>query len=379
MPDPLIYGKALVVATATSAVMFWTVLAVWGRGRQRIHSACVASIGGGLAAGCIVLSLPGTWPPVNALDRFLTLVAPAVLAIEWIAGLNWVSRWFAWAMRLGLATLIPRTLLHGSAYLSGMDDDWVLWQVVMALVICSVLLAVVWSSLACLSHRSPGASISLSLSMATLAAGLAVTLAGYIRGGAAVLPWVAGVSVATLFITVIGRKVATQVGVEAQVGVDAPVIVAMGVVGLFGTLFIGRFFGEISTARALTMLLAPILCWVSEIPWLRNRNPWLLGSLRLVFVAIPLMTILGLAKRDFDREMAPLLAAAEASQFPAECEHREWYSPRIAVWAVNHTVAGLLDHGNLNWQEVTDACSAFAASPVVAHESTGVHRCLSCW
>jgi hypothetical protein len=79
------------------------------------------------------------------------------------------------------------------------------------------------------------------------------------------------------------------------------------VVGLFGLLFIGLYFGRLSTAAALAMLLAPLLCWATEIPILRNRSPRIVGSLRLVLVAIPLLVVLSLAKRDFDRNMAPLL------------------------------------------------------------------------
>ncbi len=60
-----------------------------------------------------------------------------------------------------------------------------------------------------------------------------------------------------------------------------PAILGIGVVGLFGLLFIGRFFGRLSTGCALTMLLAPLLCWVTEMPLLRHRKPWLVGSLRL--------------------------------------------------------------------------------------------------
>ena len=94
---------------------------------------------------------------------------------------------------------------------------------------------------------------------------------------------------------------------------SAPSIVGVGVVGLFGLLFLGRFFGRLSTGCALAMLLSPLMCWVAEIPRLRPRQPWLLGSLRLVLVAIPLLVVLAAAKRDFDRDMAPLLGNMQAA------------------------------------------------------------------
>lgn len=55
------------------------------------------------------------------------------------------------------------------------------------------------------------------------------------------------------------------------------------------------------------MLLAPHLCWVTELPFLRHRNPWFLGSIRLIIVSTALAFVLFAAKRDFDRDMAPLL------------------------------------------------------------------------
>ena len=84
-------------------------------------------------------------------------------------------------------------------------------------------------------------------------------------------------------------------------------ILGIGVVSLFGVLFVGRFFGRLSTGCAIAMLLAPLLCWVTEMPLLRHRKPGLVGLLRLMLVAIPLVIVLTLAKQNFDRDMAPLI------------------------------------------------------------------------
>ena len=84
-------------------------------------------------------------------------------------------------------------------------------------------------------------------------------------------------------------------------------LIGIGVVGLFGVLFIGRFFGRLSTGCTVVILLAPLLCWVSETPLLRHRKPWFIGSVRLLLVAIPLAAVLALAKLEFDQKMAPLL------------------------------------------------------------------------
>ena len=73
-----------------------------------------------------------------------------------------------------------------------------------------------------------------------------------------------------------------------------------------------HFFGELSAVSALAILLAPLLCWATEIRLLRHRKPWIVGSVRLVLVAIPLMLVLTEAKSDFDRDMAPLLVPTSA-------------------------------------------------------------------
>jgi hypothetical protein len=78
-------------------------------------------------------------------------------------------------------------------------------------------------------------------------------------------------------------------------------------VGLFGVLFIGIFFGRLAILSALTMLLAPLLCWSTELPLFRQQKTWLVGSIRLGLVTLVLLGVLAVAKRTFDRDMAPLL------------------------------------------------------------------------
>lgn len=102
-------------------------------------------------------------------------------------------------------------------------------------------------------------------------------------------------------------------------------IISIGVVGLFGLLFIGRYFGRLSAGKELSILLAPLLCWVSEIPLVRRRRPWIVGSLRLAMVAIPLVMVLGAAKKEFDRDMAPLLGRV------SRAATRVHDTPRLAV------------------------------------------------
>ena len=313
MPDPLLYMNAIGVAVIVSTL---SVLAM-ARARKNsgptwLSSSCVVGMSLGLALGYYVLALHLAWPPMNGLDRFLTLVLPAALVIELVAGFDRVSRPLAWLLRMSLAAATPRILLHGSVYLSG--DEWPLWQAVMTLAVCALLLACLWGLLSWLSQRSPGVSIPFALIQAILCAGLTVMMAGYIQGGAAAFPLVATLVATTIAARLIRKHSTPREDVDTPAireDVTAPAILGIGVVSLFGLLFIGRFFGRLSTGSALTMLLAPLLCWAMEMPRLRSQKPWVVGALRLTLVAIPLLVVLTLAKRDFDRDMLPLLGKVQ--------------------------------------------------------------------
>jgi hypothetical protein len=308
MPDPQLYLQAMLTAAIASAISVLAMASLKrSAGMTWLNSACVVGIGVGLSAGYHVLALRLTWPPVSGLNRFLTIVIPAAVAIELAAGFESVPHWFAWSLRLGLAATIPRILLHNSVYLSDSDFTWPLWQASLILVGCGVLVAALWSLLTWLNQRSSGVSIPLALSLTIQCAGITIMLAGYIKGGAAAFPLAATLAATTGGTWLISKRSGTSPRI------CNPAIIGIGVVGLSGLLLIGRFFGELSTTSALTMLLAPLLCWVTETPWLRNRKPWLVGLIRLVLVAIPLLWVLAEAKSDFDRDMAPLLTHASVA------------------------------------------------------------------
>ena len=296
MPEPKLYLLAM-AASAIASLLFALVVTAVARpaSSTRLNIASILGIGFGLAVGYKVLALRLAWPPANGLDRLLLIVVPSALGIELIAAFPRAPRSLSWAMRICLAVAAPRILLHGSVYLSGPGSDRELWQSAAQLVFCSILLIGTWGLLTMLSARLPGISIPLALAMTAQSGGLTIMMAGYIKGGASTIPFAAALAATTIAICLM-RKQARQSGA-----------IGIGVIGLFGVLFIGRFFGRLSTVCALTLLLAPLLLWVSEMPFLRHRRPWLVVSLRLLLVAIPLAVVLVLAKQDFDREMAPLL------------------------------------------------------------------------
>ena len=273
-------------------------------GMTWLNSFSVVGIGVGLSVGYRVLALQLAWPPVSSLDRFLTLVIPAAAAIELVAGFDSVAKWFAWFLRVILAAATPRILLHDSVYLSDSDFTWSLWEASATLTCCGVLIAALWSLLAWLHSRSPGVSIPLALSLTVQCAGITVMLAGYIKGGAAAFPLAATLTTTTGVVWLFKKRSGNPTEI-CEFG-----IIGIGVVGLSSLLIIGRFFGGLSTYSALTIQLAPLLCWATEIPYLRHRNRWIVDLIRLLLVAIPLLWILAEAKSHFDRDMAPLLTRA---------------------------------------------------------------------
>ena len=180
-------------------------------------------------------------------------------------------------------------------------------------------LLTVWGLMSRLASVSPGVSNPLSICLATQCCGLTVMMAGYIKGGAAAFPLAATVAASAISAWIVPQRARLTRNFTDQA------IISIGVVGLFGLLFIGRYFGRLSAGKELSILLAPLLCWVSEIPLVRRRRPWIVGSLRLAMVAIPLVMVLGAAKKEFDRDMAPLLGRV------SRAATRVHDTPRLAV------------------------------------------------
>jgi hypothetical protein len=297
MPDPRLYLLAM-AASVIASLLFVLATAALTRPANAtgLNIASISGIGFGLAVGYKILALNLVWPPTNGLDRLLLLIVPITIGIELLAGFPYIPQWIAWLMRICLAAAAPRILLHGSVYLIGQGSDRDVWQSSAQLVLCSLFLIGTWRLMALLSVRLPGISIPVALAMTTQCAGLTIMMAGYIKGGAATIP-LAAVLVGTTVGTYLMRKATNLRGT-----------IGIGVVGLFGVLFIGRFFGRLSTLCALTLLLAPLLLWTLEIPLFRHRKPWIVGVSRLLLVAIPLAVVLILAKQDFDLKMGPLLS-----------------------------------------------------------------------
>src|SRR5579863_6278151 len=199
MPDPVLFLKAIVASGAVSAIVAATITLLWRpASASRINAACISGLAFGAVVGYRVLGLAPHWPPVDGLDRFLLVLFPAAVVIELIAGVHGVPRWLAWVLRIGLAAVAGRVLLHGSSYLDGSSSDWTAGQTWIALIVCAAVLAIVWGLVVWLWQRRGGISISIAVSQTCVAAGMALMLSGYLTGGKAALPLAAGLAGATI-------------------------------------------------------------------------------------------------------------------------------------------------------------------------------------
>jgi hypothetical protein len=122
-------------------------------------------------------------------------------------------------------------------------------------------------------------------------------LSGNASGGQLGLPLAGAVAGATLASLLLAGKPEVQ-------GVLGP-----GVVGLFALLVAGRFFSDLTTTNALLLFFAPLLCWLTELPYVRTQRPWIRVALGVVLVAIPVTLAVAQAQRSF-------VEASKASSSP---------------------------------------------------------------
>ncbi|HWB11884.1 MAG TPA: hypothetical protein VG826_21820 [Pirellulales bacterium] len=300
MPDPITCLLAVLAAAGTSAIV---VLVLGGPGRPasaaRINAATIAGVGAGLAAGYGVLQIQPEWPPATGLERFLTIVLPAVIGVELLAVVLRLPQALTLLLRAGLAISTARILLHDSVYLRGAGDEPT-WRVPLLLALGGTVLAAEWGLLLRLNRRAPGVSLPLALAASLVCGGAAIMLAGYLAGGEATLPPAAALAGAALASAGIGRSA-------------APGTIGIGLLALFGLLFLGRFFGAVPTGQGLTVLLAPLACWAAEHPAVKNRRPWATFFLRWGLIAVPLIVVLMLAKRNFERGLGRLMSVESAT------------------------------------------------------------------
>jgi hypothetical protein len=336
MPDPFQYSMALLAALVITVIASLGLLRLCTMRATTMSLArfvFVPAILCGLLSGYRVLDFEWPWPPGNALSRFLTLLLPSALLIELLAagvngfpagnskpgGLRWAQRAGS-GLRLVLFATAGRVLWHDSVYLQPLSDsvaeNGVRWLPLLILSFGILAIYGAWISLKQLASRGiasslePG-SLVASLSMSILTTGLATMLAGYIKGGAASLPLGGSLAAAALILSWPVRRpskvAADDAGVHAAIQMSTSLI-GIGVMALFCLLWIGRFFGQLSTLDVALLFLAPQCCWVSEFARISNCSVRLRCAIRLLAVSVPLAIVIYFRWQQFAQKMEPLIA-----------------------------------------------------------------------
>jgi hypothetical protein len=295
--DPMLILAALAVAALVAAAVF--LLCSWpGRTIRtaRTSAGGVLGVALGFYAGCWWLGLRPHWPPREDQDRFLFLLLPAVVGVELLVAFAGRLPRLVWLLRLLVAAVAARILLHDTNYLTDLAGpgtrEWTTTQAWLVLGGLAAVLAGVWLALVWLARRRPGRSIPLAVALTCGGAAVIVMLSGYATGGQMGLPLAAAL---------VGVLAASLMMRQPHLG-DG--VLGLGVVGLFALLVVGRFFGQLATGYAALVFFGLSLAWLPELPFLRRVGPRLRGVARVVLVAIPVVVALTLAQQKFARDSA---------------------------------------------------------------------------
>src|SRR5262245_32671392 len=222
MPDETLVLKSLAAAAVAAAVVVLLIGWPWRSPRPALFSAGSAlGVGAGIAAGAWVFGALPRYPPPEDQDRLLLIVLPAAVLAEIIAAALARWPWAAWIPRIAIAAVAARVLLHGTVYLTPSGPDPPKWSPSDASLIfggLALLLAVEWVLLDWLATREAHRGVTISLAMATLAAGVAVVFSGYLTGGQLGVPFAAAlvaVALASLCFKVVDLRGAIGVGLIA--------------------------------------------------------------------------------------------------------------------------------------------------------------------
>jgi hypothetical protein len=280
---------ALAKAVLVAAVMMR--LVAWGAPRPWRRDSCWSwAIGAGVLAASGATDQWPHWPAFEDRARFLTLLVPLTLGIETLAAIL-PSRGLAWVARVSLAIVTAPILLHNSVYLAqlnGRDSaEWSLAEATVVLGGLAALLAIVWTLLSSLERRTSTRSVQGVLILDALATAVTVMLSGYYGAGLLGLGLAGAIAGATLAAS------------AAPPSSSARGSLGMSVIGIFAVVIMGRFFGTLSTGLAACLLLAPLVAWTIELPWLRKLGSAWRAAGRLACVAIPLLVVLIVAQRKF--------------------------------------------------------------------------------
>jgi hypothetical protein len=295
MPDPVVILTGMGMAAAVAAAMLGLIGWPWRNGQSTwVDAGWAVSVTAGFVLGCWAIGIRPHWPPREDLDRLLALVIPAALGVELVAAFAKVPRWLIWPLRFVIVAGGARVLLHGSGYITDLNGPATSeWSPAQTWLIFSGLAAIeagVWVCLALLARRAPGPSVPLCLAIVIAGSAVTVMLSGYSTGGQVGLPLAAALVGSTVAAALLPRSSPKF----AQLGVP--------IVGLFSLLVIGRFFGQLTTAHAILLVLVPLLGWLPELIYLRRLPSWARGLMRLILVGSLVSAVLVHAQRKFEQD-----------------------------------------------------------------------------
>jgi hypothetical protein len=295
MPDPVVIVTAIFVALAVAGLVLG--ILCWPNRPNRaalFDMGWVVSIGAGFFFGCLILGIRPHWPPREDLDRLLVVVLPAVVVVELLAARPQIPRWLVWPSRFLLVAGGARVLLHGTSYITDITGPGTSeWSPGLAWLIFGTMAAIeatVWSLVSLLARRTAGLSVAVCLAVTSAGAGVTVMLSGYNTGGQVGLPLAAALIGATATAFFLPRTS------------RAPGPLGLPVVGLFSLLVIGRFYGELTSPHAVALFCAPVLGWLTELPYVRRLPAWGRSLARVAIVGALVFAIVVTAQAKFFKD-----------------------------------------------------------------------------
>jgi hypothetical protein len=283
MPDPVLFAEAFGAAVAVSLALTLTI----GASSSNTIAAAGSALGvvTAVCVGLWVLGLLPHFPPREDLDRIMLIVLPGAAIAEVIA--TALSR-AGWATRGAVSALCTPVLLSGSVYVTDLSGPgsrvWTSGQARLIFAALAALLMTAWTLQSRLAIRFGGSTALVCLAGTALGTGLVVMLSGYATGGQLGLPLSAGLCSIAIGSLVRRGKPSSEAAL------------AVGIVGLFSLLIVGRLFADLTTLNAALLFAAPLAGWLPEL--LPAPRP-VRVLLRLALTAATVVLALVLVQQNF--------------------------------------------------------------------------------
>ncbi|MEY3173512.1 MAG: hypothetical protein RLZZ436_1426 [Planctomycetota bacterium] len=305
MPDLWLLTSSFFASAICAAAACFAALPRSGRtGSGTGAGPQLAAVGGfavGVLAGMATQGIAPALPPASGLDRWLLIAIPLLLVVD-AACFAALFRQQTRLLRLAAAATAAPVILFGSVHLQVTPEltllpGLTLGGLLTVMAACGTLAAVTM-----LADRGSEVSMVWRASGSLLvlqAAGMTVMLGGWIRGGAAALPF-SGSCAGILLCGLTLRQPAT-----------AAVINRWACWSLSGVVLLGHFFGRLSLLQSGLLIFGAVLPPLVPLP-----NGLKSGRIRLVvcclLTLVTLATVLVPAVVDFFVRMRPLLSATAA-------------------------------------------------------------------